>query len=269
MEMKCKKFWAKQLLSVAITSVLFSTAQAAPAGVNGNAAVDLVPAMGVGWNLGNSLDAYHPRKEWAEETVWHNPRITPELIQAVHEAGFNTIRIPITYIGRVENGPAYTIDADYLARIKEVVDYAYNEGMYVIINIHHDGGGDWEHGAWLNCEAADQTAVKKKFQAMWYQIADKFKDYDQHLLFEGMNEIHEHQNWNAPKKAQSMKNLNAYNQLFLDTVRKTGGKNNDRVLVVAGYNTNINFTTDAKYGFVLPKDSVDNRLMIMILMLLP
>ncbi len=259
-----KKIWKKRLLTFVTAALTLSgTAYAAPAEQpQALTAEEIAPLMGAGWNLGNSLDAYHPEKQWAEETTWHNPRVTKELITAVHKAGFNTIRIPVTYIGRVGPAPDYRIDPAYLARVREVVDYAYDQGMFVIINIHHDGGGDWEHGAWLNCEAEDQEPIQAKFTAMWRQLAETFRDYDQHLLFEAMNEIHEHQNWGDPKNPDSMENLNCYNQLFLDTVRQTGGKNAQRILIVSGYNTNIYYTTTPSFGFVLPSDSVKSRMML-------
>jgi len=235
-----------------------SNAQAAA--LTGQTAVQTAEAMGLGWNLGNSLDAYGNGK--AEETVWGNPAITPELLHAARQAGFKTVRIPVTYIGRVGASPDYKIDSDWLDRVQQVVDWARQEDFYVVINIHHDGGNDWAGGGWLNCEAKDQKAVQAKFRAIWQQLAARFRDYDQHLVFEAMNEIHETGNWSEPKKAASMQNVNRYNQIFVDTVRAAGGENADRVLIASGYNTNIRYTTQPAYGWQLPKDQAKARLMV-------
>ncbi|MCI6283307.1 glycoside hydrolase family 5 protein [Selenomonas sp.] len=226
-------------------------------------AVETADAMGIGWNLGNSLDAYH-RGGKAEETAWGNPVITKELLDAVKAEGFTTVRIPVTYIGHVGDAPDYTIDDAYLDRVQEVVDYAYDDGLYVVINIHHDGGDDPAGGTWINCAAtgAEQAAIQAKFRRMWEQIAARFADYDQHLIFEGMNEIHEHGNWNTPDDYGVMKNVNAYNQLFVDAVRAAGGRNADRILIASGYNTNINITTDPASGWQLPADPVKDHLMV-------
>ena len=150
-------------------------------------AVDFVKDMGVGWNLGNSLDAYKDGK--GNETAWGNPYITKELIRAVQDAGFRTIRIPVTYMGQIGAAPDYTIDEKWLDRVQVVVDVALETGMYVIINIHHDGNNDMENGAWIDISQPDQTQMQEKFKAVWTQIAEKFKGYDEHLIFESMNEI--------------------------------------------------------------------------------
>ena len=237
---------------------LMPEAEAAKA--EGLTATEAAADMGEGWNLGNSLDSYANGQ--ANETAWANPVITKELIRAVKAAGFKTIRIPVTYIGHVGNAPDYTIDPAWLGRVKEVVDYAYRQDLYVVINIHHDGGGDWKGGAWLNCEAADQRPVQAKYHKIWEQLAREFKDYDQHLIFESMNEIHEEGNWGDPKSPQPMKNINAYNQIFVDTVRQGSTANQDRILVVPGYNTNVGYTVNPSFGFQLPKDSADKKLMV-------
>ena len=249
----------KNGLAVFFALTLLAATGAAVEAASLNAA-EVAADMGEGWNLGNGLDAYTNGQ--ANETAWSNPVITKDLIKAVKAAGFKTIRIPVTYIGHIGNAPDYTIDPAWLGRVKEVVDYAYSQDLYVVINIHHDGGGDWKGGAWLNCEAADQTPVQAKYRRIWAQLAGTFKDYDQHLLFESMNEIHEDGNWGEPKSSQPMKNVNAYNQIFVDTVRQGSTANKERILVVPGYNTNIGYTVNPAYGFQLPKDSADKKLMV-------
>ena len=215
--------------------------------------------MGAGWNLGNTMDAYG--SSGAGETVWGNPKTTKKLIDAVKAAGFKTVRIPVTYIGKVDESNNYTVDKAWLNRLNEIVDYVIDNGMYAIINIHHDGGNDWNNGAWIDCSASDQTKVREKFRRIWEQVADQFKNYGDHLVFESMNEIHEDDNWSsAPKKSSFYENLNALNQIFVNAVRASGGSNSSRWLLVPGYCNNI----DGLIGgaFKLPADSTSGRLMV-------
>ncbi len=227
-------------------------------------ATQLVSAMGAGWNLGNQLEA--ATDGTPSETAWGNPTITPALIQKVKAAGFNSIRIPVSYLSKIGSAPNYTIDAAWLARIKEVVDYAYSQDMYVIINMHGDGYHTIT-GGWLLCDSNDQTAIKAKYQKVWQQIANTFVDYDEHLIFESMNEVFDG-TYGTPNTTY-YSNLNAYNQIFVDTVRQTGGNNSARWLLVPGWNTNIDYTA-GNYGFVIPSDtyrsstipSTEKRIMI-------
>ncbi len=235
--------------------------------VTGQTASTIANDMGLAWNLGNSLEAVDGNS--ASETygqvgekAWGNPKTTKKLIQAVKAAGFNTIRVPISYLNKIGTAPNYTVDADYLDRIQEVVDYAYDMGMYVVINIHNDGG-EGIPGKWLNVGTTDETAraeMVNKFGKVWAQIADKFADYDQKLIFEAANELMISGNYNqAPAPAYT--NINALNQKFVEVVRAAGANNADRALIVTGYNTNIDLTTTAA-GFVKPTDSTQNRLML-------
>ncbi len=227
-------------------------------------ATQLVSAMGAGWNLGNQLEA--ATDGTPSETAWGNPTITPALIQKVKAAGFHSIRIPVSYLSKIGSGPNYTIDAAWLARVKEVVDYAYNQGMYVIINMHGDGYHTIT-GGWLLCDSNDQTVIKAKYQKVWQQIANTFANYDEHLIFESMNE--EFDGTYGTPNTTYYSNLNAYNQIFVDTVRQTGGNNSARWLLVPGWNTNIDYTA-GNYGFVIPSDtyrsstipSAEKRIMI-------
>jgi endoglucanase len=209
-------------------------------------ASQITDSMGAGINLGNTFDANI--NGMPDETAWGSAVITPEYFKKAKALGFKTIRIPVTYMKKIGAAPNYTIDANWLARIKQVVDYAYNEGLYVIINIHHDGA----HGdnGWLYPDAADQTTIKAKFQKVWQQLANTFKDYNEHLIFESMNEVGGGYN----PDAYSYSNLNAYNQIFVDTVRQTGGNNAARWLLIPGWYTDINFTAN-NYGFVIPTDN--------------
>ncbi|MEV6845164.1 cellulase family glycosylhydrolase [Actinoplanes sp. NPDC051411] len=211
-------------------------------------APQLVADMGAGWNLGNQLEAN--ANGIPSETAWGNPVVTQALIDRVKAAGFKTIRIPVSYLGNIGAGPNYTIDPAWLTRIAEVVNYAYNQGLYVLINMHGDGYKSVT-GSWLICDSSDQTTIRNKYQKVWQQVATKFQSYNEHLIFESMNEEFDGQYGNPTSACYS--NINAYNQIFVDTVRKTGGTNTSRWLLVPGWNTNIEYTA-GNYGFVLPTD---------------
>lgn len=211
-------------------------------------ATQIVSAMGAGWNLGNQLEA--SSNGTPSETAYGNPVVSKSLIQAVKAAGFNTIRIPVSYLNKIGSAPNYTIDAAWLARVKQVVDYAYSLGMYVVINIHGDGYNSVT-GSWLLCNSSDQTTIKAKYQKVWQQIANTFINYNQHLVFESMNE--EFDGTYGTPNTTYYSNINAYNQIFVDTVRQTGGNNSARWLLIPGWNTNIDYTAN-NYGFALPTD---------------
>ncbi|WP_124100953.1 cellulase family glycosylhydrolase [Ruminococcus sp. Marseille-P6503] len=233
-------------------------------------ASDIASDMGIAWNLGNSLesvdgDTSSSTYGTVNEKFWGNPKTTKCLIQAVKSQGFNAIRVPISYLDMIGSAPNYTINADYLARIKEVVDYAYDMGMYVIINIHNDGG-EGIPGKWIDISTSDATAraaMVDKFGKVWSQIATYFKDYDQKLLFESANELMISGNYSySPDPAYT--NINALNQEFVTKVRAAGGSNTDRVLIIPGYNTNIDLTDSStgSVGFIKPTDTVTDRLML-------
>lgn len=213
-------------------------------------ATEYLGGIKAGWNAGNSLDAVGTGIN--SETGWGNPKISKLLIDSVKEAGFDTVRIPVTWMGHIGEGPDYTIDAEWMARVNEVVDYVIENDMYAIINIHHDGNDTPQ--AWLQCEPSDEAEMKKEFAALWTQIADNFADYGDKLMFAGMNEYHH--GYNTPK-ADYVRLTDELNQLFVDTVRATGGHNNERYLVVQAYNTNadhaINYMT-------IPTDTIENHL---------
>ncbi|WP_306207580.1 cellulase family glycosylhydrolase [Actinoplanes sp. RD1] len=210
-------------------------------------ATQLVAAMGAGWNLGNSLEA--STNGIPGETAWGNPVVTQALIDRVQAAGFKTIRIPVSYLGTIGAGPNYPVSAAWLNRIQEVVDYAHRRGLYVLINMHGDGYKTVT-GSWLICDAADQATIRDKYQKVWQQIATRFAGYDDRLILESMNENFDGQYGNPTEPCYS--NINAYNQIFVDTVRRTGGNNASRWLLVPGWNTNIDHTVGS--GFVLPTD---------------
>lgn len=218
----------------------------------------MINAMGAGWNLGNSMDAYSG--SGASETAWGNPQTTKALIDTVKAAGFKTIRIPVSYMGKVDENNNYTVDQAWLDRLNEIVDYAINNGMYAIINIHHDGNNDFSKGAWLDCSAADQTKIREKFRRIWEQVAARFKNYGDHLIFESMNEIMQEGNYSTNVPADFYNNINTLNQIFVDTVRASGGNNSSRWLLIPGYNTNIDATVLS--AFKLPSDSASGKLIV-------
>ena len=199
----------------------------------GMTANEIVAQMGIGWNLGNSFDATNGNKSnvYSQETSWGNPRVTAEAIQRVKDAGFDTIRIPVTWYRQMVNDGTYTIVPAFMARVKEVVDMAYDAGLFVIINMHHE--------EWLNCKTLDKDYEKIGVQlaAIWRQIADTFADYDQHLIFEGMNEPRMKDTsveWNGNEAGIAA--VNYLNQLFVNTVRTDAkGYNAERALMIPTY----------------------------------
>lgn len=215
----------------------------------------VIKAMGAGWNLGNALDAIkitedENGKEIAveDETAWGNPVVNKRLFKQVSAAEFKTVRIPVTWIGAVSvNGDNYTIDETQFERIlgrtKEVVDMVIDYNMFAIINIQHDGG-EGVTGQWLDIDNGNQTGIRKAFKEVWRRIATEFKDYDQHLIFESMNEVMEANNYDKAPKASTWTNINTLNDSFVKTVRDIGGGNTTRFLLMPGYNTDITQTID-------------------------
>ena len=207
--------------------------------------VELTQKMMPGWNLGNTLEAL------PNETSWGNPLTTQDLMDAVCDAGFKSVRIPVAWSKFRGDPSAYTIDPEWLYRVEEVVEYALNNDMYVIINEHWDNG-------WQIPTVEDSAAVNRRLAAMWTQIAVHFRDYDHHLLFAGTNEIMVPDNWGSPSR-ENVAVQNGFNQLFVDAVRSTGGCNTYRYLVVQGYRTDINLTVQY---FEAPADSTIDRLLV-------
>lgn len=233
-----------------------------PATVSGETPMEICASLGLGWNLGNQLDAHNDGI--AEETAWGNQPTTQALFDQLAATGFTSVRIPVTWLGHIGNAPNYTIDTEYLNRVAEVVGYAESAGLNAIINIHHDGA---DSNYWLNIKDAAKdetlnTSIKEQITAVWTQIANKFKDKGNFLVFESMNEIHDG-GWgwgeNLTDGGKQYSVLNEWNQVFVDAVRATGGNNTNRYLGLPGYVTNIDLTVQ---NFVLPRDIVQNRLMV-------
>lgn len=256
-----KKVWKILIAAAAVAAAATAVIHGKSASAEGfdKTAMEMAQEMGAGWNLGNSLDAYD--ENGGNETAWGNPEVTPELIHSVKEAGFETIRIPVSYMNHIGEAPDYTIDSDFLDRVQEVVDYAIGEDLYVVIDVHHDGNHDTDYGAWLMADADNQEEIEAKFEKVWEQLAARFKSYDDHLLFESMNEIGENGNYGEPQYDSTYENINSYNQIFVDTVRASGGNNAERFLIVPGYNTNIEYTA-GDYGFAMPADTAKDKLIV-------
>ncbi len=207
-----------------------------------SSASGLAAKIKVGWNIGNTLEAT------GGETSWGNPMVTNELIQLVKQSGFNAIRIPCSWNQYVEDTATAKIKSSWLNRVRQVVQYCVDNDMYVILNIHWDGG-------WLenNVTPEKQTDVNDKQRAFWEQIATHFRDFDEHLIFAGANEP------NVENAAQ-MAVLQTYHQTFVDAVRSTGGRNSYRVLVVQGPSTDIEKTNNLMTS--LPNDKIANKMMV-------
>lgn len=207
----------------------------------GSTAVQLAAKFTLGWNIGNTLEAI------GGETAWGNPLITESYIQFVKQQGFNAIRLPCSWNPYSDKATAKIQDA-WLNRVKQVVQYCVNNDMYVLLNIHWDGG-------WLenNINAQKKDSVNARQKAFWEQIATTMRDFDEHLLFASANEP-------AADNVEQMAILAGYHQTFVNAVRSTGGRNSYRVLVVQGPSTNIEKTNDMMN--TLPTDPVKDRMMV-------
>ena len=272
-------------------------------GADFESAKDAVKNMRVGWNLGNTLDSNSGdvQNMWIEkwtsrtpsdyEKAWGQPVTKPALMKMFKEAGFNAIRVPVTWYPHMEakwkfkSGTIWDIDNDdigtkinaaWMKRVHEVVDYVINQGMYCILNIHHDTGA--ANTAWLVADEAEYAKQRERFEAVWTQIAEEFKDYDEHLLFEAYNEMLDIKdswcfasfaasgNYNATIAKSAYNAINSYAQSFVNAVRATGGNNSQRNLIVNTYgacsgsgtwNTHLK---DPLKEMKLPEDKVANHL---------
>ncbi len=217
--------------------------------------MELVRDMGVGINLGNTYEACGDWiAQWGDdtpesyETAWGSPVITEEMIKGYADAGFGVLRVPVAWSNMM--GPNYTIKKAYIDAVKEVVDWAIKYDLYVIINLHYDNG-------WLEKFPTDKENCMKKYCRIWEQVAENFKDYDEHLMFESQNEeLGWSSLWNpwggTKGKAESFALVNEINQTFVDIIRSSGGKNAERHLLISGYNTGIEHTLDKL--FQMPTD---------------
>ena len=230
-------------------------------------AIALVRDMKIGWNLGNTLDASSDNNrsdELSYESLWCGIKTTKEMIDAVKNAGFRTVRIPVSWHNHVTADGSYTISQVWMDRVQEIVDYAIEDDMYVILNIHHDNNENY-----ISPDEAHMEQSKAYISAVWEQIADRFASYDEHLIMEGMNEPRlvgtSHEWWldlNSQDCVQAVECINEFNQTFVDTVRASGGNNAERYLLVPGYAASLQGATN-EY-FRLPEDpsGLENRIMV-------
>ena len=226
-----------------------------------------VKDMGIGINLGNTMEAFWEDKgnktsgaqtigsdtPFNYETCWGAIETTQEMIDGLKNAGFSTVRIPVYWGNMMKDDGAFVINEAYMKRVEEIVGYCLNDNLYVVINIHH-----YDEFLIKNHKKADVIQITEK---LWTQIAEHFKDYSDHLVFEGFNEnLGSKREQDNYSENQIYNYVNEMNQTFVDSVRKTGGNNLQRILIVSGYWTNIDKTTDAR--FKMPTDSTPDRLMV-------
>lgn len=243
----------------------------------GLTALEATRLMGNGINLGNTLEAcdnnvgIKTNTPLSYETHWGQPKTTQAMIDGMKAAGFDTIRIPVAWMTNSTHlyEGDYTIDADYMDRVEEVVRYARKAGMYVIINDHWDGG--W-YGMFGSESAETRALAMEAYKGMWQQIAERFRDYSDYLIFESANEeLGGRFDENSPlycsdsvvtylNDDERYALTNEINQTFVDVVRATGGNNATRFLLIAGYSTDIDQTCDDR--FQMPKDTADSKLMV-------
>ena len=252
----------KRLLTISMIAASVATMQAQ----SFETAQEAVTNMGVGWNLGNTLDAtkWGQTQGWnwpsvtAHENEWGQPTTKPELLKMMKEAGFGAIRVPVTWFQEMDSNGK--VKAEWMKRVHEVVDYVINNGMYCILNVHHDTGEGEDH--WLYANTTCYNNVKDTYQYLWQQIAAEFKDYDQKLLFESYNEmLDKYGSWNyamsnrtggydETEAKDAYDAINQYAQLFVNTVRSSGGNNGVRNLVVNTYGA----CCGGKWGNELPME---------------
>ena len=243
----------------------------------GLTALEATRLMGNGINLGNTLEAcdnnvgIKTNTPLSYETYWGQPKTTQAMIDGMKAAGFDTIRIPVAWMTNATHlyEGDYTMDAGYMDRVEEVVRYARKAGMYVIINDHWDGG--W-YGMFGSESAETRALAMEAYKGMWQQIAERFRDYSDYLIFESANEeLGGRFDENSPLYCsdsvvtyltddERYALTNEINQTFVDVVRATGGNNATRFLLIAGYSTNIDQTCDDR--FQMPKDTADSKLMV-------
>ena len=246
-----------------------------------NRAQEIVYNMQFGWNLGNTLDATHWEDKLnaglSTETGWGQPKTTQSMIKGLKNLGIKTIRIPISWHNHLADNN-YTIDSDWMKRVKQIVDWAYDEGMYVIINIHHDNYDSkkknfgYGKGFYPSSECKEESF--KFITRVWEQVSETFKDYDEKLVFEVLNEPRlqgdEHEwgyNSGCSTCKEAMNSLNEFNQNALDTIRASGGNNANRLVMVPS----IAASPDAAFNsdFKLPIDSAENALALSVHMYTP
>ncbi len=251
------------LLSASLMVTSFPVILPAVASGNNNemrdiSTMEIVQDMGIGINLGNTFESSGDWiAQWGDgtpnsyETAWGSPTVTKELIQGYADAGFGVVRVPVAWSNMMANDGSYKINPDYMSRVQQVVDWILDEDMYVILNLHWDGG-------WLEKLPEDHDNVMAKYSAIWEQVSAEFSMYGDHLMFEAQNEelgwgtLWNQWSGSTDGKAESYGYVNEVNQTFVNIVRNSGGNNLERHLLISGYNTDITLTCDPL--FKMPDD---------------
>jgi endoglucanase len=267
----------KKTLRFLFPAVLVLAAVSCATGGSGYVKPELPPApegsamafvrdMGIGINIGNTLDAInnHVSETPAGESGWGNPPITLEFIQALKNYGYTNIRLPVTWAEFIGPGPDYKIDETRMSRVEEVVNWILGEGLYCILNLHHDGGTSPK--SWILNAGEDPDGTTAQFAAVWNQIARRFAGAGDKLIFEAMNEVGFGKLWDqwnpatSDRKPEAYRILNGLNQAFVNTVRATSSNNRGRFLLVSGYWTDIDLTCDPL--FKMPQDTAEDKLIL-------
>lgn len=219
-------------------------------------ASQVVKDMKIGWNLGNTLDCCDFTKAGnviQYETLWGNPVTNGQMIKKISDAGFGAVRVPVTWYDHLDED--YKIDEAWLNRVEEIVQYVLANDMYCIINLHHEE-------AWLKADEETAVRCEEALETVWRQIAEKFRAYDEKLLFESFNEVlDKDKNWTGVR-ASSYEIVNRLNQVFVDTIRKSAGYNKERYLIVKTYGASPD--QGALNGFRLPADTVNDHLIVQV-----
>lgn len=201
---------------------------------------EAVKKMGLGYNFGNTLEAFDTglannlANIQTYETRWGQPQITKAQLQFLKDGGFSSVRIPITWVQHIDSQGH--VDEAFMERVEQVVNWTQELGLYCIINLHHDAGSGDVAYEWIHCDEANHTANQARFKTLWTEIANRFIDCNEKLIFEGWNEMLDAQNnWGVPSTAAAFRGLNLYAQDFVDAVRSTGGNNLKRNLMIEPY----------------------------------
>lgn len=246
------------VLSLSLLSALLAGCGEPKGEMRDMSTMEIVKDMGLGINLGNTFEScgswINASSVTNYETGWGSPVITEDIIKGYAESGFGVLRIPVAWSNMMSGD--YDINPDYLARVKQVVDWALDSGMYVILNIHWDGG--W----WEKFSGKDKDECMHKYERIWTQLTAEFKNYSDKLIFESLNEegcwddIWNRYSGKEDGKAEAFGLLNEINQKFVDLVRASGGNNKKRHLLIAGYGTDVALTCDELYKM---PDDPENR----------
>jgi aryl-phospho-beta-D-glucosidase BglC (GH1 family) len=227
--MRAKKSYLSALLVIALLMAMFPSVGSAAASPKETKMQSYVSAMQPGWNLGNTFDSFNTNApNNGDETSWGNPLVTKEFIKEIRKQGFKSIRIPITWSGRMGGAPDYTINPAWMDRVQQVVDWSLQEGLYVMINIHHDS---W---MWISKAPENHDAVLAQYNAIWTQVSDRFKNHSDKLMFESVNEPF----FDNVDVATQHAFLDEFNTSFFHIVRASGGKNDVRPLMLPTLFTN-------------------------------